>query len=80
MDDHYAYGGAPYEQGICLAGGPVLDSAGVYGVLIVRTFNEDQARALANADPSIKGGLIRTIVAEMILSFPPAAAPATSKP
>jgi uncharacterized protein YciI len=73
MDDHYAYWTVKYNEGVCLLGGPVLDPKGVYGILVIRAATEDDARAIASADPSVKGGLTRTEVSEMILSFPPAA-------
>jgi uncharacterized protein YciI len=73
MDDHYAYWTIEFNRGVCVFGGPVLDPKGVYGVLVIRATNLDEARAIASADPSVKGGLTRTEVSEMILSFPPAA-------
>jgi uncharacterized protein YciI len=57
------------EKGVCVFGGPVLDSRGVYGVLAVWAAGEDEARALAAADPSVKAGLNRIEVAEMRIAF-----------
>jgi uncharacterized protein YciI len=72
MDDHYAYWTVKYNEGVCLMGGPVLDPKGVYGVPVIRAATKDEARAIASADPSVKGGLTRAEVFEMVLSFPPA--------
>jgi uncharacterized protein YciI len=47
----------------------VLDPKGVYGVLAIEAASEDEARALAAADPAVKAGLIRTEVAEMHAVF-----------
>ena len=46
-------------RGVCVFGGPVFDPKGVYGVLAIRAATEDEARALASADPSVKAGLNR---------------------
>jgi uncharacterized protein YciI len=69
MDEHFVYWKDLFDKGVCLFGGPVLDSRGVYGVLAVEAATDDEARALAGADPSVKAGLIRTQVAEMHAVF-----------
>ena len=71
MEDHYVYWKARFEEGVCLFGGPVLDPKGVYGVLGIRAANEEEARTIAAADPSVKGGLNRIEVSEMVLAFLP---------
>jgi uncharacterized protein len=71
MEKHFAYWQDLNDKGICLFGGPVLDPRGVYGVLAVRAASEDEARALADGDPSVKAGLNRMEVAEMKLAFLP---------
>lgn len=73
MEDHYAYWKSRFEEGVCVFGGPVFDPKGVYGVLAVRAANEDEARAIAAADPSVKAGLNRIEVAEMVIAFLPSA-------
>ncbi len=73
MDQHFAYWKDLNEKGICLFGGPVLDPKGVYGILVVRAASEDEARALAGADPSVKSGLNHIDVAEMRVAFVPVA-------
>lgn len=71
MQDHYAYWKARFEEGVCLFGGPVMDPRGVYGVLAIRAATEDEARAIAAADPSVKAGLNHIEVAEMKIAFLP---------
>jgi len=74
MEDHYDYWKARFEEGICVFGGPVMDPKGVYGVLAIRAANEDEARTIASADPSVKGGLMHIEVTEMNIAFPPPSA------
>ena len=69
MDAHYVYWKDLFDKGVCVFGGPVLDPKGVYGVLAVEAASEDEARALAAADPAVKAGLIHTEVAEMRAVF-----------
>jgi uncharacterized protein YciI len=71
MDAHFLYWKDLFDRGVCLFGGPVFDPRGVYGVLAIRAAGEDQARAIAAADPSVKAGLNRIEVAEMRVAFPP---------
>jgi len=71
MEQHLSYWKDLNEKGVCLFGGPVLDPRGVYGILVVRTASEDEARALGERDPSVKGGMIKIEVAEMRLVFAP---------
>jgi uncharacterized protein YciI len=69
MDAHYVYWKDLFAKGVCVFGGPVLDPRGVYGVLAIEAATEDEARALAAGDPSVKAGLIHTEVAEMRAVF-----------
>ncbi|MGA2633410.1 MAG: YciI family protein [Terracidiphilus sp.] len=71
MQDHFAYWKDLYAKGICIFGGPVLDPKGVYGVMAFKAANEDEARALVAADPSVKAGVNKFELAEMRVSFPP---------
>jgi uncharacterized protein len=73
MDDHYLYWKDKFEKGVCLFGGPVLDPKGAFGVLVVVAANVDEARTLAEADPSVRSGLNHIEVSEMIVSFLPRA-------
>jgi uncharacterized protein YciI len=69
MQQHFVYWKDLFEKGVCLFGGPVLDPKGVYGVLAIEAATEDEARAIASADPSVKGGVNRIEVAEMRVAF-----------
>jgi uncharacterized protein YciI len=71
MEQHFVYWKDEFQKGICVFGGPVLDPRGVYGVLAIRAASEDEARAIAAADPSVKGGVNRIEVAEMRIAFLP---------
>lgn len=69
MELHFAYWTDEFAKGVCVFGGPVLDPKGVYGVLALRAATEDEARAIAAADPSVKAGMNRIEVAEMKIAF-----------
>jgi uncharacterized protein YciI len=69
MEQHFVYWNGEFEKGVCLFGGPVLDPKGVYGVLAIEADSEDEARAIAAADPSVVAGVNRIEVAEMRIAF-----------
>jgi uncharacterized protein YciI len=71
MDQHFAYWKDLNDKGICIFGGPVLDPKGVYGIIVVRAATEDEAKALAAGDPSVKAGLNKNDVAQMVVAFIP---------
>jgi uncharacterized protein YciI len=71
MDQHFSYWKDLNDKGVCIFGGPVLDPKGVYGIIVVRAATEDEASALAAGDPSVKAGLIKNDVAEMVVAFVP---------
>ena len=71
MGEHFVYWKDQFAKGVCLFGGPVFDPRGVYGVLAIRAATEDEARAIASADPTVKAGLNRIEVAEIRIAFPP---------
>jgi len=75
MEQHLAYWKDLSDKGLWLFGGPVLDPKGVYGILAVRAATEDEARALGNGDPAVKGGVIKIEVAEMRVVFMPVQQP-----
>ena len=69
MELHFAYWTDEFAKGVCVFGGPVLDPKGVYGVLALRAATEEEARAIASADPSVKAGMNRIEVSEMKIAF-----------
>ena len=71
MQEHFVYWKDLYAKGVCIFGGPVLDPKGPFGVLAIEAASEDEARAIASGDPSVKGGVNRIEVAEMRVAFPP---------
>jgi uncharacterized protein YciI len=71
MEQHFVYWKDQFAKGVCVFGGPVFDPNGVFGVLAIRAATEEEARALASADPSVKAGLNRIEVAEMKIAFLP---------
>jgi uncharacterized protein YciI len=71
MEQHFAYWKDLNDKGVCIFGGPVLDPKGVYGIIIVRAATVDEANALAAGDPSVKAGLNKNDVAEMMIAFVP---------
>jgi uncharacterized protein YciI len=71
MEQHFLYWKDLFAKGVCLFGGPVLDPKGIYGVLAIRASTEDEARAIAAADPSVKSGVNRIEVAEIRIAFLP---------
>lgn len=73
MDQHFVYWKDLFQKGVCLFGGPVLDPRGIYGVLAIVAASEDEARAIASGDPSVKAGVNRIEVAEMKIAFLPKA-------
>ncbi len=52
-------------------GGPVFDPKGVYGIIVVRAATLDEAKALAAGDPSVKAGLNKNEIAQMVVAFVP---------
>ena len=71
MDEHFIYWKDKFEKGICIFGGPVLDPKGAFGVVVVRAATMEEARALADGDPTVKAGMNKMEVAPMIVSFWP---------
>jgi uncharacterized protein len=71
MHAHHAYWLREFKAGVCVFGGPIFDSKGQYGVVVILALNEDEARAIASDDPSVKAGLNRVEITEMQIAFPP---------
>ena len=71
MQEHFVYWKDQFAKGVCLFGGPVFDPRGVYGIMAIRAASEDEARAIASADPAVKAGVQRLELAEMRVTFLP---------
>ena len=69
MTDHFVYWKGQFDKGVCLFGGPVMDPRGAYGVLAIVASTQQEAEAIASADPSVKGGVNHIEVAEMRIAF-----------
>ena len=80
MVQHFAYWKDLNDKGVCLFGGPVFDPKGAYGILVVKAATEDEARALGEGDPSVKGGVNKVEIAEMVVVFVPVHQPAAHQP
>jgi uncharacterized protein YciI len=73
MDEHFLYWKDLFQKGVCIFGGPVFDPKGAFGVVVVRAATMEEARALADGDPTVKAGMNKMEVAPMIVSFLPGA-------
>jgi hypothetical protein len=58
LDEHFAYMAQLEARGILVLGGGFLDGAGAMGVFKTETI--DDARILAEEDPSVKAGIVTT--------------------
>jgi uncharacterized protein YciI len=54
MDKHSVYWKDMQEKGIACIYGPVFDPKGVWGMGIMKTENEEEARKYVSDDPSLK--------------------------
>lgn len=72
MERHLAYWKDLNTKGVCMFGGPILDKKSVDGIFVVTAATEDDARAMGEGDPSVKGGVNKIEVAEMRVAFMPA--------
>ncbi|HUA16895.1 MAG TPA: YciI family protein [Verrucomicrobiae bacterium] len=59
MDEHARYFQKQFQAGKVLLYGPVMASAGAFGVGILEVADEAEARQFAENDPSVLGGLNR---------------------
>ena len=57
MIEHVAYWTGLMEKGIAVVFGPVLDPKGVWGLAVVETSSEAEARAIVPNDPVFKARL-----------------------
>jgi|SRR5580698_3245689 uncharacterized protein YciI len=78
MREHVAYFGGLFAQGKVLIYGPVMDAESAFGMGVVEAESEAAARALLEADPTVRSGMNRFTLAPMIVgaarAHPPQAA------
>ena len=67
MRQHADYWKAQFATGCVLIIGPVLDPKGVWGMAVLETSTEEEARTLAMNDPSVKAGLNKVELSPMQL-------------
>ena len=67
MQQHSDYWTAQFAKGSVLIIGPVLDPKGIFGMAVLETATEEEARALAMNDPSVKAGLNKVELSPMKL-------------
>jgi uncharacterized protein len=65
MQQHADYWSSQFPNGTVLVIGPVLDPKGAFGMAILETATEEEARALANNDPTVKAGLNKVEISPM---------------
>lgn len=57
MQQHAAYWAEQFKTGKVLLLGPVMDPKGAFGIWILQTASEAEARTMIEGDPTIKAGL-----------------------
>jgi uncharacterized protein YciI len=67
MQQHADYWKAEFATGTVLIIGPVLDAKGAFGMAVLETATEEEARTLAMNDPSVKAGLNKVELSPMRL-------------
>ncbi len=67
MAEHFVYLKELVEQGRVLMAGPVFDP--VFGLVILRSESEEEARKLMENEPSVAGGIHTYTISEMRVSL-----------
>lgn len=67
MREHVAYFGGLFAEGKVLIYGPVMDPEHGFGMGVIEADDEPDARALLEADPTIRSGMNRFTLAPMIV-------------
>ena len=65
MQEHADYWAAEFTKGTVLIIGPVFDPKGAWGMAVLETSTEDEARTLAMNDPTVKAGLNKVEISPM---------------
>jgi uncharacterized protein YciI len=71
MSRHAVYWGRLVEDGDVVVYGPVVDSTGSWGLSVIRADGEDDARALALADPAVSSGMATFEIGTMLVAVLP---------
>jgi uncharacterized protein YciI len=67
MQQHADYWAEQFKKGTVLIIGPVLDPKGPWGMAVLETATEEEARTLALNDPSVTAGLNKVELSPMRL-------------
>jgi uncharacterized protein YciI len=65
MQQHADYWASQFPNGIVLLIGPVFHANGSFGMAVLETATEEEARTLANNDPTVKAGLNKVEISPM---------------
>jgi len=65
MQQHADYWAEQFKKGTVLIIGPVLDPKGAFGIAVLETATEEEARTLAMNDPSVRAGLNKVELSPM---------------
>lgn len=68
MDEHGRYFQDQFAGGKILLFGPVMATAGAFGLAVLEVDNEDEARRFGEGDPSVRAGLNRFEIHPMRVS------------
>jgi uncharacterized protein len=71
MARHAAYWSELMEQGGVIVYGPVVDRSGSWGLAVFPADSEDDARALAEADPAVSSGMATFEIGTMLVAVLP---------
>jgi hypothetical protein len=74
MGEHSTYWRGLMDQGLVLAYGPVLDPAGTWGLALVATGDEAEARRFGEGDPAVRSGRFTFEVLAMPMTVTPGSA------
>ena len=65
MQEHADYWAEQFKHGTVLIIGPVLDPRGAFGMAVLETAKEEEARTLAMNDPTVKAGMNKVEISPM---------------
>jgi uncharacterized protein YciI len=71
MGRHAQYLGGVIQSGRIVVYGPVRDATGSWGLAVIKTGDEAEARAIVEADPAISSGMARYELGPMLVTIVP---------